>query len=107
VLTHPEVVDHPADPLGLGGDFLREVLVETRFDGEALGKRRPVVLFTCETTDTRLGKKRSPPKYQFQHQKNVFLLFIFYIVEGENLQKLLKPVYDHEYLYSYIYCFII
>lgn len=47
-LTHPEIIHHLADSLVLGGDFLREVLMETRFDWEAFGKWRPVIFFTCQ-----------------------------------------------------------
>jgi hypothetical protein len=46
-LTHPQVVDHLADPAVLLWDVLREVLVEARFHGKASWERRPVVLLAC------------------------------------------------------------
>lgn len=51
VLTHPKIIHHLADSLVLLGDFLREVLIETWFDGEAFGKWRPVVFFNCQDRD--------------------------------------------------------
>jgi len=47
VLTHPQVVNHFADPAVLLWDVLGEVLVEARFDGKAFWERRPVVLLAC------------------------------------------------------------
>lgn len=66
VLTHPEVVHHLTDPPVLGRDLLGEVLVETRFDGEASGKRRPVVLFTCWDKRRRLSTQHGD-----KNQENV------------------------------------
>lgn len=59
VLTHPQVVHHLTDPLVLRGDLLWEVLVETWFDGEILGQRRPVVHFTCQEKNRTSFFKRT------------------------------------------------
>lgn len=47
--THPEVIHPLADPAVLLWDVLLKVLIEAGIHREELGKRRPVVLFSCRT----------------------------------------------------------
>ena len=54
ILTHPQVVNHFADPAMLLWDVLGEVLVEARFDGKVFWERRPVVLLACLHREERV-----------------------------------------------------